>query len=134
VFFSEKAKCATCHVVGDKGKRVGPDLTTIGANRSAQDLLESIVFPSATIVRQYEPYTLVTTDGRTYSGLVIRDTSNAVTIQQSTGDPVTVSRSDMEELVPATVSIMPKGLDEALTPDQIADLVVWLQSLKSSDR
>ncbi|MEO2019893.1 MAG: PVC-type heme-binding CxxCH protein [Fuerstiella sp.] len=130
VFFSEKAKCATCHIVGRKGKRVGPDLTTIGANRSAKDLLESLVFPSSTLVRQYEPYTLVTVNGRTYSGLVIRDTATKVTIQQSTGDPVTVSRHDVDELVPSTVSIMPKGLDEQITPQQIADLVAWMQGLR----
>ena len=130
VFFSEKAKCATCHVVGTKGKRVGPDLTTIGANRSSKDLLESIIFPSSTLVRQYEPYTLVTINGRSYSGLVIRDTATEVTIQQTAGDPVTVSRDDVDELVPSTVSIMPKGLDEQLTPQQIADLVAWMRTLR----
>ncbi|MCP4173339.1 MAG: c-type cytochrome [Fuerstiella sp.] len=130
VFFSEKSKCATCHIVGEKGKRVGPDLTTIGANRSSKDLLESIVFPSSTLVRQYEPYTLLTIDGRTYSGLVIRDTATEVTIQQTLGDPVTVSRADVDELVPSTVSIMPKGLDEQITPQQIVDLVAWMQGLK----
>jgi len=136
VFFSEKAKCATCHVVGKNdngellGKRVGPDLTTIGASRAPKDLLESILFPSSTIVRQYEPYTLVTTAGRSYSGLVIKDTAEEITIQQSTGDPVTVARNDVEELVPSTVSIMPKGLDETLTAQQIADMVAWLQTLR----
>lgn len=130
VFFSEKSKCATCHVVGKKGKRIGPDLTTIGASRSPKDLLESIIFPSSTIVRQYEPYTLVTTEGRTYSGLVIKDTASEMTIQQTTGEPVTVRRSDVDELVPATVSIMPKGLDEALSSQQIADLIAWLQTLR----
>ncbi|MDG2130790.1 MAG: sulfatase-like hydrolase/transferase [Fuerstiella sp.] len=130
VFFSEKAKCAACHVVGTKGKRIGPDLTTIGANRSPRDLLESIVFPSSTLVRQYEPYTLVTDDGRSYSGLVIRDTATEVTIQQTTGDPVTVARDDVDELVPSDVSIMPKGLDEQIMPQQIADLVAWMQSLQ----
>ena len=136
VFFSEKAKCATCHVVGQDdagellGKRVGPDLTTIGASRTAKDLLESIIFPSSTIVRQYEPYTLLTVNGRTYSGLVLKDTSEEVTIQQTTGDPVTVPRDQIEELIPGTVSVMPKGLDEELTAQQIADLVAWLQSLR----
>jgi putative heme-binding domain-containing protein len=130
VFFSEKSKCTTCHMVGTKGKRVGPDLTTIGSSRSPKDLLESIVFPSATIVRQYEPYTLVTVNGRSYSGLVIKDTADSITIQQNMGDPVTVSRSNIDELVPSTVSIMPKGLDEALTPQQIVDLVAWLQTLR----
>jgi len=112
------------------GRRVGPDLTTIGASRTSKDLLESIIFPSATIVRQYEPYTLLTTTGRTYSGLVLSDTSDSVTIQKSTGDPVTVSRDDIEELVPGTVSVMPKGLDEELSTQQIADLVAWLQTLR----
>lgn len=130
VFFSEKAKCASCHVAADKGKRVGPDLSTIGANRVPHDLLESIVFPSATLVRQYEPYNLLTNSGRTYSGLVIRDTKESVTILQSTGEPVTVSRRDVEEFVPSRVSVMPKGLDEALTPQQIVDIVAWLQTLR----
>jgi len=136
VFFSEKTKCSTCHVVGTNdageilGKRVGPDLTTIGASRTAKDLLESIIFPSSTIVRQYEPYTLLTADGRTYSGLVLKDTSEEVTIQQTTGDPITVARDDIEELIPGTVSVMPKGLDEELSAQQIADLVAWLQSIR----
>lgn len=130
VFFNKKARCADCHVVGEKGQRLGPDLTTIGANRNSRDLLESIVFPSTTLVRQYEPYTLVTTNGRSYTGLVIRETTEALTIQQTLGDPVTVARRDIEELVPSTVSIMPKGLDEQLTSQEIADLVAWLQTLR----
>ncbi len=136
VFFSEKAKCSTCHVVGRNeagellGKRVGPDLTTIGASRTPQDLLESIIFPSSTIVRQYEPYTLLTRTGRTYSGLILKDTAEAVVLQQATGDPISVAREDVEELIPATVSIMPKGLDEELSTQQIADLVAWLHSLR----
>ena len=129
-FFSEKAKCSACHIVAGQGKRVGPDLTTIGGNRAPKDLLESIIFPSATLVRQYEPYTLLTDSGRTYSGLVIRDTAESVTIQQNTGDPITVSRNEVEELIPSTVSIMPKGLEEALTAQQIADIVAWLQTLR----
>lgn len=136
VFFGKRAKCSTCHVVGQDeagellGKRVGPDLTTIGASRTPQDLLESIIFPSSTIVRQYEPYTLVTAAGRTYSGLVLKDTAESVVIQQAAGDPITVDRNDVDELIPATVSIMPKGLDEELSAQQIADLIAWLQSLR----
>ena len=72
----------------------------------------------------------MTDSGRTYSGLVIRDTAESVTIQQNTGDPITVSRNEVEELIPSTVSIMPKGLEEALTAQQIADIVAWLQTLR----
>ncbi|MCA9059135.1 MAG: HEAT repeat domain-containing protein, partial [Planctomycetaceae bacterium] len=127
VFFSEKARCATCHVVGDQGRRVGPDLTTIGKNRSAADLLESIVFPSSTIVRQYEPYTVATTDGRTLNGLIIQETGSEITLQQRSGEAITIRRTEIDELVPATISIMPSGFDDQLTAQQIVDLVAWLQ-------
>ena len=70
VFMSEKSKCSSCHRVGEQGKRVGPDLTTIGANRTAGDLLESMVFPSASIVRDYESYKVLTVDGTSVDRIV----------------------------------------------------------------
>jgi len=131
-FFSEKAKCAICHRVGQKGGRIGPDLTTIGANRTSRDLLESIVFPSASIVRQYESFTVTTTAGLAYSGLIIRETDEALTIQQATGDPVVVRRGDAELVAPSTVSIMPQGLEQALSEQQLADVIAWLKTLREN--
>jgi len=130
VFFAEKSKCAVCHRVGDKGARVGPDLTTIGRNRSRRDLLESIVFPSSSIVRQYEPYTVVTTQGRVHAGLIIRQTADTVFVQQQVGEPIAIPRNEIEQLVPSTVSLMPKGLEQALTEQQLADVIAWLKTLK----
>ncbi len=130
VFFGKKSKCATCHRVGKEGERIGPDLTTIGANRAAHDLLESIVLPSATIVRDYDPYSVVTTQGKVISGLIIRDTKEAIHIQPQTGEPVVVPRSQVESVTPATVSIMPKGLEQALTEKELADVVAFLKSLR----
>jgi putative heme-binding domain-containing protein len=130
VFFAEKSKCAVCHRVGDKGVRVGPDLTTIGRNRSRRDLLESIVFPSSSIVRQYEPYTVVTTQGRIHAGLITRQTADTVFVQQQVGEPIGVPRDEIEQLVPSMVSLMPKGLDQALTEQQLADVIAWLKTLK----
>lgn len=130
VFFGKKSKCATCHRVGSEGGKIGPDLTTIGANRSPADLLESIVLPSATIVREYDPYSVVTTKGRVISGLIVRDTKEAVHIQPATGEPVVVPRNEIESVNPATVSIMPKGLEQALTEKELADVVAFLKSLK----
>jgi putative heme-binding domain-containing protein len=129
-FFSEKSKCATCHRVGDQGGKVGPDLSTIGANREARDLIESIVFPSASIVRQYEPYNLLTDSGRTYDGLIVRETADTLYVQQQTGEPVTVPRAEIVVRQPSAVSIMPKGLEQTLTEQQLADIVAWLLSLK----
>lgn len=130
IFMSEKAKCSSCHRVGPLGKRVGPDLTTIGANRTANDLLESLVFPSASIVRDYESYKVLTVDGRAVAGLLINESSTAIDIQQASGEKVSIRQIEIEQIVPSTVSIMPAGLDEALTETQLLDVVKFLQSQK----
>ena len=130
IFFSEKARCGTCHKVGEKGGRIGPDLTTIGANRTPRDLLESIVFPSASIVRQYESFTVTTLNGRSNSGLIVRETDETLLVQQATGEPVAVMRSEIDELSPSPVSVMPKGLEDSLSEQQLADVVAWLKSLR----
>ena len=131
IFFSRKSKCSTCHRVGTDGGRIGPDLTVIGANRAAHDLLESIVLPSATIVREYEPYSVVTNQGRVVSGLIVRDTTEAIHIQPQTGEPVIVPRDQVESVTPSTVSVMPNGMEKALTEKELADVVAYLKSLRS---
>jgi putative heme-binding domain-containing protein len=129
MFFAEKSKCSTCHRVDKRGGEVGPDLTTIGSNRSQNDLLESILFPSASIVRQYESQTLMTDAGQVYTGIISRETADAVYLQQQTGDPITIPRDQIEQVVPSTVSIMPKGLDANLSEQELADLVAYLMTL-----
>ena len=127
---SEKSKCSSCHRIGDQGKRVGPDLTTIGANRSAADLLESLVFPSASIVRDYESYKVLTVDGRALTGLLVSESADAIEIQQASGEKVLLQHDDIERLEPNAVSIMPSGLDEALTETELLDVVMYLQTRK----
>lgn len=129
LFFSEKSKCATCHRVADQGANIGPDLTTIGANRSQHDLMESIVFPSASIVRQYESHVVLTTSGQVHSGVITRETSEAVFLQQQTGDPIRIDRNAIDQLSPSATSIMPQGLESNLTEQELADLVSWLKGL-----
>lgn len=131
LFFSEKAKCATCHRVGEKGGKIGPDLSTIGSNRAAPDLLESIVFPSATLVRDYQAFTVLTTEGQTLTGLIIRDTGDEITLQPQLGEPVRLNRNEIETMQLSTVSIMPEGLEKALTETELADVVAYLRSLKA---
>jgi putative heme-binding domain-containing protein len=130
VFRSEKAKCIGCHRVGELGQRVGPDLTTIGINRSTDDLLESIVFPSASIVRDYETYKAMMVDGRVISGVRLSETSDQIILQPTSGEPVTLSRDAIEVIVPHAISIMPSGLDESLTASELLDLVAYLKSLR----
>ena len=130
VFSSEKAKCNSCHRIGDQGQAVGPDLTTIGANRSATDLLESIVFPSASIVRDYSTYQVLTVNGQAFSGILVSESNEAIQLQQTSGKSVRILQSEIERIDPGSVSIMPAGLDQALTEDELVDVVKYLQSLR----
>ena len=130
LFAGEKAKCSSCHRVGGQGQAVGPDLTKIGANRSAADLLESIVFPSASIVRDYSTYQVLTLNGQAFSGILVSESNEAIQLQQSSGKSVRILQSDIERIEPATVSIMPAGLEQALSEEDLVDVVKYLQSLK----
>lgn len=130
LFASEQAKCSSCHRVGELGQAVGPDLTTIGANRSATDLLESIVFPSASIVRDYSTYQVLTVSGRAFSGVLVSESSEAIQLQQASGKLMRILQSDIERIVPGSISIMPAGLEQTLTEDELVDIVKYLQSLK----
>jgi putative heme-binding domain-containing protein len=130
VFHNPKAACASCHAIGYVGGQVGPDLTRIGAIRGERDLLESILFPSASFVRSYEPFRLTTKDGRSFNGLIRKDTPDEVVLVVTADQEVRLARDEVAGLEPSAVSIMPAGLDQQLTPRELADLVAFLKACK----
>jgi putative membrane-bound dehydrogenase-like protein len=130
VFNSPKAACISCHAVGYLGGTIGPDLTHVGKIRSERDLLESIVFPSASFVRSYEPVEITTKKGKVYNGVVRRETPDEVVLAINATEEVRVARQDIDEVQPGKVSIMPAGLDQQLTRQELADLVAFLKACK----
>ena len=130
VFHSSKAACMTCHAVGYVGGVVGPDLTSIGKIRAERDLLEAIVYPSLSIVRSYEPLTIATKSGKVVNGLLKRESSDELVLVTGVNQEERVARGDVEEMRPGTVSIMPAGLDQQLTRQELADLLAFLKSRK----
>jgi putative membrane-bound dehydrogenase-like protein len=130
VFNSTKAACASCHAIGYLGGKVGPDLTHIGKIRTERDLLESIVFPSASLVRSYEPVQVTTKTGKMYNGLVRKDAPDEVVLALSATEEARIARNDIEEVLPSKVSVMPAGLDQQLTVRELADLVAFLKACK----
>jgi putative heme-binding domain-containing protein len=130
VFFGARATCSACHLAGDQGGRIGPDLSKIGAIRSGRDLLEAIISPSSSFVRGYEPYLVASRDGRQYMGTLARETVDAIVLNTSDGTEVRIPRASIEELQQGRVSIMPQGLDTQLTREQLADLLAFLQALR----
>jgi putative heme-binding domain-containing protein len=130
VFNSQKAACASCHAIGYLGGKVGPDLTRIGQIRSERDLLEAILYPSASFVRSYEPVQVTTTAGKVHNGLVRKDTPEEVVLAINATEEVRVPRSEIEDVQPSKVSIMPAGMDKVLTAQELADLVAFLRACK----
>lgn len=128
VFTGAKAACLTCHATGYVGGKVGPDLTKVGEIRTERDLLEAILYPSASFVRSYEPVTAATADGRVLNGIVERDTPSELVLRINADQVERIPRDTIEELRPGSVSIMPAGLDQQLTPQELADLIAFLKA------
>ena len=93
-------------------------------------MLESIVFPNASLVRSYEPVLIATKDGKTINGLIRKETPEEITLATGVNQEVRVARDDIEAIQPSKVSIMPAGLDQQLTPGELADLVAFLKACK----
>ena len=130
VFHGTKAVCNACHAVGYVGGKAGPDLTRIAQIRNERDLLESILFPSASLVRSYEPILVLTTDGRQLNGVIKNETSDEIVLVTGPNKEERIARGEIEAQKPSTVSVMPAGLDKQLSEQELADLIAFLKSLK----
>lgn len=130
IFNSPRAVCSSCHAIGYLGGDIGPDLTRIGQIRNERDLLEAIVYPSASFVRSYESVRVLTKNGEDHQGVVREDASDHMTLATGPNATVKVARSDIAELQPGSVSIMPAGLDEQLSKQELADLLAFLKATR----
>jgi len=130
VFSGRKVACSSCHRVGNEGGRVGPDLSRVGAFRSGPDLLEAIVLPSASFAQGYEPYLVATQDGRVLNGLVARQSGESAVLRDPSGGEVLLRKSQIREMKRSETSVMPEGLERALTAEEFRDLLAFLKSLR----
>jgi putative heme-binding domain-containing protein len=130
VFFGKKALCSACHRVRGEGSLIGPDLTKVGQIRSRADLIESVVYPSSSFARGYESFSIQTDSGLVYTGVIARETSDSVYLKTAQREEVRIPRSEIEQVVPSKVSIMPQGFDKLLTVEELRDVLAFLQTLK----
>jgi len=118
--------CQQCHTLFDTGGKVGPELT--GANRADLDyVLQNIIDPNAIIPNDYRTSTLETKDERVITGIVTKQDNNAVTIVIP-NDTVVVPQTDIKSLTQSEISMMPEGLLQSMTVDEIRDLLAYLKS------
>lgn len=128
IFNSPRAACTTCHTIGYVGGRIGPDLTGVGKVRNRRDLLEAVVFPSASFVRSYEPWIISTTDGQVHLGTIKNEGADFIVLTIAGGIDLRLSRADIREAKPSPVSLMPAGLDRLLSAQELADLIAFLEA------
>lgn len=125
-FFAKKVGCAACHRTASKGGQIGPDLSKVGQFRTARDLLESIVYPSSAIVPQFRSVIVTAKDGRVLTGMIVRETSDAIYLRTPQLAELRVATHDIEEMSPSKVSIMPEGLEKTMTRQEMSDLLEFL--------
>jgi len=119
--------CGACHMMYGEGGQVGPDIT--GSNRTNLDyLLSNILNPSEEVQDAYKLVAVTTHDGRTYLGIISGESERQVTLRVVGQDAVIINRSDIESLEVTTASLMPEGLLDTLTDDEVLDLIVYLQT------
>ncbi|MFO0816612.1 MAG: HEAT repeat domain-containing protein [Pirellulales bacterium] len=123
-----KAQCSKCHSFGGKGERIGPDLTTVSKRFVKKEILESILFPSHVISDQYAAKTVITSEGRKYTGIIAPGAEGEKIVLQANGQKVTLKEADIDELVPSKQSAMPAGLLNEFSQQDIADLFAYLLS------
>jgi putative heme-binding domain-containing protein len=121
-------QCANCHRFGGIGKDVGPDLTTITSRFKKSDVLESILWPSKVISDQYQAEMIELTNGKVVTGVLVRESAAAVLIRtgESPDKPIAVPKAQIANRTPSTVSLMPEGLLDGLTHEQIANLLAFM--------
>jgi putative heme-binding domain-containing protein len=119
-----KQTCAACHRLFDDGASIGPELT--GSQRANLDyLLENVLDPSAVVPNEYQVIVLATTNGRVLSGIIKQESDRTVTVQTQ-NESVIVPKDEIESREKSPVSMMPEGLLDKLTREEVRDLIAYV--------
>lgn len=130
-FAQGKGTCMLCHLAGDTGRDIGPNLSTIGRIRTGRDLLESVLFPSASIARDFETHSISFRDGSPpFIGLIRSTSAKEIEVVDPAGQVRTLDRAGIDAITTVETSLMPQGLDAALEDGELLDIVAYLLSLK----
>ncbi|MBI1246628.1 c-type cytochrome [bacterium] len=122
--------CAQCHKIGESGGNFGPNLAELTKEKkTAKYILESIADPAKVIDQKYRMQTILTVDGKVLSGLVVKDLPNElhlITDPQKASMPTIIKKDDIEEQSATATTIMPGGMLNWLTEDEIYDLAAYV--------
>ncbi len=123
--------CIQCHRVQGQGTDIGPDLSGAGAQFDRRTLAESILWPNRAVREGYALTRFELTDGDEVLGMIRAETTDALSLQPAAGEPMLLPKSRIRSRHPTTQSLMPEGLEGSLALDDFADLLAYLESLRS---
>lgn len=119
--------CATCHQIeGVKGVHFGPDLSTL-RSRNAQSVLTEIINPNNSIADLYDFWTLELKNGSAVAGIIAQENTNNVSIREMGGTLSVIQKKDIAKMQKAEQSIMPNGLENAISFQEMADLIAFIK-------
>lgn len=119
--------CTPCHVLDGIGHDVGPNLATL-RNKDGDYWMKNILDPNAVVEPRFVSYEIELKDGRSIGGVIKSETANNLTVVAGGGVTETVLRTDVEDIRASSLSLMPEGLEQAITIEGMADLITYLRS------
>ena len=124
--------CIACHKIGDDGQNIGPDLAKLEPMKQhPEHILRSLINPSEKIDEKYQSYSFVLVSGKIVSGMVLEETPQQVKLIENTlakTRPLTIRKADIEERRKSPKSLMPEGLLDKLTREEILDLIAFIHA------
>ncbi|TWT91293.1 PVC-type heme-binding CxxCH protein [Stieleria varia] len=122
-----KQVCSACHMIGDLGKKFGPELSDIGQRMDTEKLIRSILMPNDEIAKGYETVQVLDVDGKVTNGFVLAETDEKLTLGVANGKTEEILKDDIELTKPMKASSMPEGLITQIAPIEFLDLVEFLK-------
>ena len=119
--------CAQCHRLSELGNDVGPPLKQL-ADKSPQQLLETILDPNREIDPKYMCYTVLDEDDRVLTGIIQDETSGQIVLKSPGGEVHTLARESISQIKSSGVSLMPVGLEASINVEQMRQLIEFLKS------
>jgi putative heme-binding domain-containing protein len=119
--------CSACHRMHDRGNDIGAKLASL-TNKSTDFLLTAILDPNQAVEGQYVGYVAAMNDGRTFTGMIVEQTATSISFARPDGKRDTLLRIDIDQLSSTGKSFMPEGLEKDLNPQDVADVIAFLQA------
>jgi len=132
IFVRADVNCIGCHRVNSKGVDLGPALSEIGAKLGKDALYEAILDPSAGIEFGYEAWLIQLKSGDDAYGIITSETADELVVKDAKAVPLHIKKSNIVSRQKSRISLMPAGLQQAMTTQELADLVEYLSSLRKA--